>query len=82
MYFTAKFFPHLALLPSSAKVYIFTSVDSDNPSDSVFEPGRKFHYLLEVVALCGLDNPQIAIVALQGTGPVAINVEHRLPYRR
>ena len=75
----SKSFPHLALLPSPAKVYIFISVDSDNPSDSVFEPGRKFHYLLEVVALCGLDNPQIAIVALQGTGPVAINVEHRLP---
>ena len=78
MYFTAKFFPYQALLPFLAKVCIFISVDSDNPSDSVFEPGRKFHYLLEVAALCGLDNPQIATVALQGTGPVAINVEHRL----
>ena len=44
----------------------------------MFESGRKFHYLLEVVVLCELDNPQIATVALQGTGPVAINVEHRL----
>ena len=66
-------------MPSSAKVYIFISVDSDNPPDSVFDSGRQFNYLLEVVALCGLDNLQIATGALQGTGPVAINVEHRLP---
>ena len=66
-------------MPCRTKNCIFISVDSDNPPDSVFEPGRQFNYLLEVVALCELDNPQIATVALQGTGPVAINVEHRLP---
>ena len=70
---------HLGDLSFFQKDCIFISVDSDNPPDSVFEPGRQFNYLLEVVALCGLDNPQIATVALQGTGPVAINVEHRLP---
>ena len=66
-------------MPCRTKNCIFISVDSDNPPDSVFDSGRQFNYLLEVVALCELDNPQIAIVALQGTGPVAINVEHRLP---
>jgi hypothetical protein len=70
---------HLGDLSFFQKDCIFISVDSDNPPDSVFEPGRQFNYLLEVVALCELDNPQIATVALQGTGPVAINVEHRLP---
>ena len=70
---------HLGDLSFFQKDCIFISVDSDNPPDSVFDSGRKFHYLLEVVALCELDNPQIATVALQGTGPVAINVEHRLP---
>jgi hypothetical protein len=70
---------HLGDLSFFQKDCIFISVDSDNPPDSVFEPGRQFNYLLEVVALCGLDNSQIATVALQGTGPVAINVEHRLP---
>ncbi|MDD6091974.1 MAG: hypothetical protein PUB71_05645 [Hallerella succinigenes] len=36
------------------------------------------NYLLEVVTLCELDTSQIETVALWGTGPVAINVEHRL----
>ena len=70
---------HLGDLSFFQKDCIFISVDSDNPPDSVFDSGRQFNYLLEVVALCELDNPQIATVALQGTGPVAINVEHRLP---
>ena len=70
---------HLGDLSFFQKNCIFISVDSDNPPDSVFDSGRQFNYLLEVVALCELDNPQIATVALQGTGPVAINVEHRLP---
>ena len=70
---------HLGDLSFFQKDCIFISVDSDNPPDSVFDSGRQFNYLLEVVVLCELDNPQIATVALQGTGPVAINVEHRLP---
>ena len=52
-----------------------------NPADSVFDSGRKFHYLLEVVSLCEIDALQIETVALWGTGPVAINVEHRLQTR-
>ena len=27
-----------------------------NPADSVFDSGRKFHYLLEVVTLCAVDH--------------------------
>jgi hypothetical protein len=57
-------------------LYSFTPII--NPADSVFDSGRKFHYLLEVVSLCEIDALQIETVALWGTGPVAINVEHRL----
>ena len=57
---------------------IFLIVIAVNPADSVFDSGGKLNYLLEVVTLCELDTSQIETVALWGTGPVAINVEHRL----
>ena len=57
---------------------IFLIVIAVNPADSVFYSGGKLNYLLEVVTLCELDTSQIETVALWGTGPVAINVEHRL----
>jgi len=60
---------------------IFIIVIAVNPADSVFDSGGKLNYLLEVVTLCELDISQIETVALWGTGPVAINVEHRLQMR-